>query len=269
MHNNKCLIAITIAIAVLLMVVYFNKSPFNITLSGGSITDSQPKVFPPIDKAYPPDVAALAPPTVKEEIGLGIVYPQGVGVGMSKSDSNSFTPNKPGPLLTNYSIPESYGESSFIDPTGKNGADQGSRIIKLKSLGNQMGFKPFDEAEAGLYSSAYSDGEVQTGETLINGAKNINYSSSFDPEQNMKLQSSPGQNSRLSNCQTSYPNNEHVDGLCITDGDIPYGQIVNGKVNPRLVSRWQSYTGDYSREEALQGIDGLLFPTLNVLTNPN
>jgi FkbM family methyltransferase len=44
-------------------------------------------------------------------------------------------------------------------------------------------------------------------------------------------------------------------------------QIVNGKVNPRLVSRWQSYTGDYNREAALAPIDGLLYPTLNVLTN--
>jgi len=269
MINNKYLIASAIGLVVLLIVWYYTKSPFNTTLSGEPITSLQPKVFPPIDKASPPNVSALAPPTVKEEIGLGIVYPQGVGVGMSKSDSNSFTPNKPGPLLTNYSIPEAYGESSLADPTGQNGADQGSRIIKIKSIGNQMDFKPFDEAETKLYSAAYSSGEVQNGSALINGAKNINYTSSFNPEKNMKLQTSPGQGSRMANCETTHPNTEHVDNLCITDGDIPYGQIVNGKVNPRLVSRWQSYTGDYSREEALQGIDGLLYPRLNVLTNPN
>jgi len=246
---------LVILITLLLIVVLFsmNKQSFNTTISGSKINNLQPKVFPPINTSYPPDVRALAPPTIKEEIGLGIVYPQGSGVGMSKLDSNSFT--KPGGLLTNYSIPTAYGESNLIDPTGRNGAGQGSRIIKIKSTGNQMDFKPSEN----LTHDA----------TFINGNKSINYSDSFIPENNLKLQSSPGQTSSLNNCETTYPSTEHIADLCITEGDIPYGQVVNGKVNPRLVSRWQSYTGDYSRREALQDIDGLLYPKLTVLTNPN
>lgn len=246
---------LVILITLLVIVVLFSmsKQAFNTTISGSPINMLQPKVFPPIDTAFPPDVSALAPPTIKEEIGLGIAYPQGSGVGMSKLDSNSFT--APGGLLTNYSIPTAYGESNLIDPTGRNGAGQGSRIIKIKSTGNQMEFKP---------TESHLDGA-----SFINGFKPINYTDAFVPENNLKLQSSPGQVSLLNNCETTYPNTEHIEDLCITEGDIPYGQIVNGKVNPRLVSRWQSYTGDYSRAEALQDVDGLLYPKLTVLTNPN
>ena len=61
-------------------------------------------------------------------------------------------------------------------------------------------------------------------------------------------------------------NIEKYGDFCITEVDIPYGQVVNGKVNPRLVSRWESYTGQYSRDAALEPIDGLLYPNLNVLT---
>jgi len=145
-----------IVLALVLCLALLNKSNFNTTLVSppSKITDLQPKIFPPIDKSYPPDVPALAPPTVKEEIGLGIAYPQGVGVGMSKLDSNSFNPTNPGPLLTDYSIPEAYGESNLSDPTGANGAFQGSRILKIKSTGNQMEFKPIDEAENVMYSAA-------------------------------------------------------------------------------------------------------------------
>jgi hypothetical protein len=242
------------------------KSQFNNQLSGEPLTDLQPKIFPPIDNAYPPDVQALAPPTVKEEIGLGILYPQGTGVGMSKYDSNSFT--YPGGLLTNYSIPTAYAESNLADPTGMNGADRGSRILKIKSTGNQMMFKPVDEAENVMYAGAYSENiEVQNGATLINGSKAINYNDNFVPGQNLKIQSSPGQMSSLANCETTYPRTEHYDNLCITEGDIPYFQVINGNVNPRHVSRWESYTGDYSRAEALQNLDGNLYPTLTVLTN--
>ena len=254
---------IPIIVLVLLLVsisIYFivMKSSFNNLLVNNITTPLQPKVFPPITKP-------LEPPTVKEEIGLAMVYPQGSGVGMSKLDSNAFTPSKPGPLLTDYSIPESFGESSLSDPTGIRGANEGARIIKLKGTGNQMNFKPMDEAESILYSAAYSDNEVQNGPALLNGNRFINYSDSFRPEANLILQSSPGQETDLNNCDTTYPNVEKYDGYCITEGDIPYGKIVNGKVNPRLVSRWESYTGQYSREEALGSIDGLLYPKLNVL----
>jgi hypothetical protein len=50
--------------------------------------------------------------------------------------------------------------------------------------------------------------------------------------------------------------------MCITEGDIPYTKTIDGKVNPRLVSRWESYTGDYSASEALKAKGGLLFPEI-------
>jgi hypothetical protein len=257
-----------IAVAVILLVVYFIKkskvSKFNKVLGDAPLTKEQPKSFPPIDQ---PDSGGitLAEPDVPEEIGLAMVYPQGDGVGMSKDDSNSFYPTKPGTLLTDHIIPESYAESSLADPTGINGADQGSRIIKIKSTGNQMNFKPTDDALDKSYARAYSDGEVQVGSTLINYAQPINYQDTYNPDDNLLLQTSPGQESDLNNCETTYPKVVKYKDFCITEGDIPYGQVVDGKVNPRLVSRWESFTGDYSREEALQDIDGLLYPTLNVL----
>jgi hypothetical protein len=84
--------------------------------------------------------------------------------------------------------------------------------------------------------------------------------------ENLVIQTSPGQTSTLPNCEQTYPNVVKYKDFCITEGDIPYGQVVDGRVNPRLVSRWESYTGDYSREAALQNIDGVLYPELNVLT---
>jgi hypothetical protein len=80
-----------------------------------NLTNQQPKSFPPIQQPQS-DIFNLAKPDVPEEIGLAMVYPQGQGVGMSKEDSNSFYPGKPGPLLTTYQNPESYGESSLTDP---------------------------------------------------------------------------------------------------------------------------------------------------------
>jgi len=265
--NKPLVIVSAIAFAILLFVL-ISTSKFNDTLISNNITDLQPKDFPPVGAKIPPN-SPLVPPTVPEEIGLAMVYPQGDGVGMSKLDSNSFYPGKPGQLLTNHSIPTSIGESSLSDPLGTKGAQEGARIIQIKSTGNQMEYKPVDEAENIMYAAAYrQDGaEVQNGPALINGAKNINYNNGYVPEKNLFLQSSPGEASYLNNCETTYPRTEHVDGLCITEGDIPYGKVVNGRVNPRLVSRWESYTGMYNRQEALQDIDGLLYPKLNVLTN--
>jgi hypothetical protein len=268
--NKRLIIGGLILAAVVILSFMILKSNFNDTLISKNITKLQPKSFAPVGADVPPG-SHLVPPTVPEEIGLAMVYPQGDGVGMSKLDSNSFYPNKPGPLLTNHNIPNSIGESSFADPIGTKGAQEGARILKIKSTGNQMEYKPLDEAENILYAAAYNQNgaEVQNGPALINGNKNINYNSSYIPEQNLILQASPGEMSTLNNCETTYPNTEHIDGLCITDGDIPYGKIVNGKVNPRLVSRWESYTGIYDRAQALQDIDGLLYPKLNVLTNNN
>jgi hypothetical protein len=259
---------IFIIIVIALAIYYGTKSSFtgNLSTPINQLTTNQPNSFPPLDKPIS-DFSKLYNPVVPEEIGLSQVYPQGGGVGMDLSDSNSFTPTKPGPLLTDHTIPESYGESSLTDPTGINGANQGARVIKLTSAGNQMIYKPHDESESVIYSQAYSDGEVQSGYPFINGAKQLDYSDSFNPEHNLTIQTSPGQESTLNNCEKTYPGVVKYGDFCITEGDIPYGKEVNGKVNPRLVSRWESYTGDYSRQAALESVDGLLYPQLNVLTN--
>jgi hypothetical protein len=129
-------------------------------------------------------------------------------------------------------------------------------------------YQPVDESIKDVYASSGSANEVQTGKLFINGSDIINYSSQFEPEQNLKIQSSPGQyNTSPADCETTYPKTVKYNNSCITEGDIPYGQVVNNKVNPRLVSRWESFTGDYSREQALQQVDGVLYPDLKVLTN--
>jgi hypothetical protein len=258
--------AVFVIIVVVLVFMFLSKSSFSPTLLTPmeQLNNLQPNSFPPLNQ---PDSGGinLEKPDVPEEIGFAMIYPQGTGVGMSKNDSNSFYPGNPNSLLTDYNIPEAYGEPSLID---SNSAANGSRIIKIKDTGNQMLFKPVDETTKSIYAGAYYLADVQKGDTLINGTENINYNSSpFDPEQNLKLQSSVGKESSLANCETRYPNVIKYNGMCITEGDIPYGQVVNNKVNPRLVSRWESYTGNYSRENALQSIDGLLYPTLNVNTN--
>ena len=176
-----------------------------------------------------------------------------------------WSPDKPGPLLTDHVGPESYGESSLSDPTGTNGAEQGSRILKIKNTGNQLNYKPSDETNKINYAAAYSSGEVQEGFSLINNTKPVDYSDNFVPDDYLKIQTSPGQESTLPNCESTYPNVVKYNNFCITEGDIPYGKVVDGKVNPRLVSRWESFTGDYSREDALNPIDGVLYPNLNVL----
>ena len=262
-HKKNILIAV-VAVVLFVVIVKLNKSNFNRVLSGGPITDQQPDSFPQISQ---PDSGGinLADPDVPEEIGLAMVYPQGDGVGMSKGDSNSFYPSKPGTLLTNHVIPESYGESGLADPLGIKGANQGARILKIKSTGNQLNYKPTDESLPGMYAAAYSSGEVQTGNTMIGKIGQINYRDNYNPDDNLLLQTSPGQEGTLAPCDTTYPKVVKYKDFCITEGDIPYGQVVDGKVNPRLVSRWQSFTGDYSRQEALQDIDGLLYPQLNVL----
>jgi len=259
-------IMVAIAVVLVISVMMFTQSKFKRTLITPSdqIDDSQPGSFPPLDKpkiepkSY--DIS-LEKPVVPEEIGLAMVYPQGSGVGMSKEDSDSF--GIPNLLLTSYTTPESYGVSSVVDPAA---ATESSRIIKIRDTGNQMAFKPVDESMKSTFAGAYNQSEVQEGKsTLINGTTNINYNESpFKPEQNLKLQASPGQQSNLQNCESTYPNVVKYDGMCITQGDIPYGREVDGKVNPRLVSRWESYTGNYSRPDALQDVDGLLYPNLNV-----
>jgi len=265
---NKLLIIVICSIITYFIYTKFYKAQFNDKLVNNNLTDQQPLHFPPVlQSTNVPGFPDLVPPVVPEEIGLAMVYPQGSGVGMSQSDSNSFEPGKPGPLLTDYTIPESYGESSLSDPSGNNGANQGARILRIDSTGNQLNFKPIDEAENKFYSSAYTIGQVEEGRKLINNATPIDYSDTYNPSSNLKLQASPGQMSSLNNCEKTYPNTVKYNDFCITEGDIPYGQVIDNKVNPRLVSRWQSFTGDYSRQEALAPIDGTLYPTLSVLAS--
>jgi hypothetical protein len=265
MVDNKIIILVVVIVAI--AVWYFTKSSFDGKLINTNLTDKQPLSFPPLNKGP----LKLAKPDVPEEIGLAMPYPQGSGVGMEVSDSNSFYPTKPGPLLTDYVGPESYGESSLSDPTGNNGANQGSRILKIKNLGDQNKFKPLDETATHAFATAYTNGgsidtsELHSGNKFRNGEDYVNYADNYVPSSNFNIQSSPGQVSTLDNCETTYPNTEKYEDYCITDGDIPYGKVVNGKVNPRLVDRWQSYTGIYDRDAALNGIDGLLYPVLNIL----
>jgi len=261
-----------ILIIVMLLAAYFIvykcifKGTFTDKLINTDLTDKQPGSFPPIQQPQA-KIFNLAKPDVPEEIGLGMVYPQGDGVGMSKDDSNSFYPGSPGPLLTNYVNPESYGESSLTDPTGINGSNQGCRVLRFTDAGDQMKYQPLDESTKCTFSAAYSTESVQEGKTFINGTTPIDYTDSFDPESNLVIQTSPGQTSTLPNCEKTFPNVLKYGDFCITEGDIPYGQVLDNKVNPRLVSRWESYTGDYSREQALNPIDGVLYPQLNVLTS--
>ena len=270
---NKVLLVIISSIVVYFVYTHFikssfNKSSFNNKLYGGGLTDLQPQQFPPVNQSTKVnDFPDLVPPVVPEEIGLAMVYPQGQGVSMDKNDSNSFQPDKPGSLLTNYTIPESYGESSLTDPYGKNGAEQAARILKINSTGTQSAFKPIDESDNEFYSPAYNTGLVQKGITYVNNSNGIDYQDTYNPSNNLKLQASPGQMSTLDNCESTYPNTVKYNNFCITKGDIPYGQVVNGMVNPRLVDRWQSFTGDYSTQEALNPIDGTLYPNLNMLAS--
>jgi hypothetical protein len=261
--NKFIIILIIVAVGIIIFTLNNNASSFNDRLSNGVVDFSQPESFPKLETGE----LKLAKPDVPEEIGLAMVYPQGDGVGMSKNDSNSFYPEKPGPLLTDHINPESYGESSLADPTGTKGADQGCRILRINDTGNQMNYKPVDENCSNVYAAAYADGEVQQGNQYLQGNQDINYSDSFKPEEKLIIQTSPGQQSTLSNCEKTYPNVVKYGDFCITEGDIPYGQVVDGKVNPRLVSRWESFTGDYSRDTALNPIDGVLYPNLNVLVS--
>ena len=262
---------ITISLVLLVLIILgvtgvFSRSTFKTTLITpfSEIDTIPPKSFPPVSNDSINGIN-LAEPVVPEEIGLGSKYPQGAGVGMSDSDSNSFEPFKPGPLLTDYTIPESYGESSLTDPFGTNGAGQGARVLRIKNTGDQMSYQPVDDSVNCSFAGAYGTAEVNKGPTLINGTLPVNYTDTFNPNDNLKIQASAGQQSSLPNCESWYPNTVKYGDFCITEGDIPYGQVVDNKVNPRLVSRWESFTGDYSREAALAPIDGLLYPNLDVL----
>ena len=282
-NNNILIIAILVISVLIGLLSYYaikdNKSSFNEDLQVPleQLSEEQPKKFPVLETPIETpkvkvtendyqnyDFKQLVKPDVPEEIGLSMVYPQGQGVGMNKSDSNSFTTSKPGPLLSDHITPESYGASSLSDPYGNNGSSEGARIIQLNNAGNQLNYKPVDETENDKFAVAYNTGEITSGPVFVSGSE-MNYNDQFIPEQQLKLKVAPGQQG-TANCEETYPNVVKYNGSCITKGDIPYGKVVNGEVNPRLVSRWESYTGNYSRENALSPIDGTMYPTLNVTT---
>jgi len=225
------------------------KNDFSPTLETESsqLNNFQPKQF---SKDF-------VPPPIKEEIGLAMVYPQGMGVSMSPADSNSFSPGNKDSLLTDYSIPESYGESSFNDPTGKLSA----RIIDISSTGTQDSFKPMDSLAKHPYSAAYTLGNK---EFVLPNSVYTDYNDTFVPERNTVLQGSPGKDNTMAPCDTLYPPVVKYGDSCITAGDIPYGEyvMVNGQkvVNPRLVSREEFYTGNYDADKALSNEFGLLYP---------
>ena len=250
-----------IILLVLAVIVYKlnEKSNFNVDLVSSKYTNDQPMSFTPLTSPIGKNIP-LASPTVPEEIGLGYVYPQGAGSAMSPFDSDSFAPGNT--LLTQHLVPQSYGDSNFIDPV----FNDGSKIIKLRSAGQQDKFKPMDSnIECTFASHKQPKLEVAAGSTtMIPGNEYINYSDSFKPEDHLKIQNSPGKEAMVSPCEDTYPRAINVGKYCVTAGDIPYGQVVNGRVNPRLVSRWESYTGKYNPQEALQGIDGTLYPRLAI-----
>jgi hypothetical protein len=263
---DKLLLIIISTVVTYFIYTTFFKSNFNDKLVNQIFTNDQPLKFAPLsEQTNVKDFPDLVPPVVPEEIGLAMVYPQGQGVGMSKSDSNSFEPGNPGPLLTDYTIPESYGQSSLTDVLGNKGSEQSARILKIQSTGNQLNFKPMDETGKNYFSAAYTPEMVDKGVQYLGQNQPINYQDSYNPSESLTLQASPGMYSTLDNCEQTYPNTTKYNNFCITKGDIPYGQTVNNEVNPRLVDRWESFTGDYSRQQALAPIDGTLYPTLGVL----
>ena len=262
--------SIVVIALVLFLLYYFNilKSGFNNVLNG-TINESVPKIFPelilppkennpiitPNDPSggfsgVPSQEQRIIPPKadIPEEAGFPIY---GKGVSTDPNDSNVFeSENVPGKLHTEYPENDSFGESMYSDQFG-------SRIIKLKNAGSQLAFKGLDESQKKYVAGAYGKEGIQSGYTLMGNG--ISYSSDFNPKQNLKLEASPGSYSLSNECESTYPNTVLSNGACLTAGDIPYDSVVNGKVNPRLVSRWESYTGSYDPQEVLRN-NSTLFP---------
>ncbi len=267
---NGTVIAIVVAVllAIIGYVVFVKKSSFNRTKWGDATTNRQPQQFQPISVPVPTSQPPmkLAEPDVPEEVGLTYVYPQGAGASMDRKDTESFAPADRSSQLTEHKLPEAYGSSSYVDPTGTSGVLDGARIIKLQGIGNQSDFKPIEDNEKEFAAAAYSNGTRELfipRNEYLDATSPMDYSSNWNPEKQLRLEASPGQQTTSTGCESTYPNVVKYGDLCITEGDIPYGQVVGGKVNPRLVSRWESYTGEYSREAALQDIDGTLYPKLD------
>jgi len=271
---------------VLIVIIYFvlnnstNKSSFNNVLSGGPIDELIPINFKKLQNksnnkfnkleeqetlsnkyegyVNTPQNISLVEPDLPEEKGFPIY---GKGASMDVRDSNILNKIDDNVLHTGFLKNESIGESTFSDKYG-------SRILKINSVGIQDNFKPVDEAEKKFFSASYDNFEkklTQTGFDFLNDKDDfINYDDSFNPSNNIKIEASPGTFTESDKCENTLPRTIKGDqGACYTEGDIPYDSIINGKVNPRLVSRWQSYTGDYDPQDVLNYTkSGVLYPTI-------
>jgi hypothetical protein len=240
---------IIIVVALFALYLYANLSKFNNTIYGGPINEDTPRRIIDTNPMIPPA-------DIPEEEGFPLY---GSGIGMSDKDSQSFVGSNE--LLTDYKNPESYGESSLNDPFGTEGAIAGSRIIKIKNVGSQTNFKPMDESQRSFKAGAYNSPEVQSGKALLNENTRMVYTDSYIPSNNLNLETSPGHDT-TGTCESMLPRNVKYGDHCITVGDIPYGEIVNGMVNPRLVDRSQFFMGDYDPKQVLAPDNGLLYPTL-------
>jgi hypothetical protein len=195
----------------------------------------------------------LLKPDVPEEDGFPLY---GGGVSMDRNDSDVLiSTNDNGPLHTSLLKNESIGESMYTDQFG-------SRIVKIKNTGSQSNFKGFDESESTNYSAAYNNNTlVQTGYNFINNNTFINYGDDFVPDNNILTEGSPGSMTATPNCEQTLPRTTKSGDYCLSDVDLPYKEVTNGKVNPRLVSRWESYTGMYDPQAVINDShSGNLFP---------
>lgn len=200
----------------------------------------------------PDDNIPLFPPDVPEERAFAIY---GGGVSMDRLDSDVLPG---GPLHIEFKKNESVGESPYS-------SNYGSRIIKIGSAGVQSNFKPSECCISKSYSTPHNY-EMQSCGYLLQNSRYIDYSDNFVPSDNIKLEESPGKYSDSEYCENTLPNVQYDPeiGACLTAGDIPYRSSVNGRVNPRLLSRWQSYTGSYDPIEILASTsDGALYPVIN------
>jgi hypothetical protein len=197
----------------------------------------------------------LLKPDVREEDGFPLY---GAGVSMERNDSNVLnSTNDNGPLHTSLSKNESIGESVYTD-------QYGSRILKINSTGSQSNFKATDEAEYRKYAAAYNNEiEIPLGEYFLNNNTFVNYTDNFVPDNNILTEASPGSMTESTNCEQTLPRTTKSSGYCLSDVDLPYKEVTNGKVNPRLVSRWESYTGNYDPQAVVNSSgSGNLFPKI-------
>jgi len=235
-------ILLVFLVLLLLFIFTQKKSGFNDVLDG-QINTITP-IIPDSYNTCSNDISLLRP-DVPEERAFPLY---GAGASMDRDDSNTTANiNKSDSLHTLFKVNESIGESPFSQNIN-------SRIIKIKDVGKQNMFNAF---EKNFYTAAFVNN------TILDNKKFVTQQyDDYNPSNNLLLESSPGSvNNSEVNCESTYPKVVNFNGMCLTEGDIPYEQIVNGKVNPRLVSRWESFTGQYDPNQVLL-TNGLLYPVI-------